>query len=186
MTDAEQTATKDESQSFHFKAETKQLLNILIHSLYKDREVFLRELLSNASDALNRLRFEMVTNQDIVDPQAELKIHITVDKDSRMLTIQDTGIGMTREEIIENLGTIAQSGARKFIEATKDKSADLTQVIGQFGVGFYSVFMVAEWVRVTSRSYKPNEQAVNWYATGDDDYQVSPAEMTERGTKVEI
>jgi len=186
MTDAEQTATKDESQSFHFKAETKQLLNILIHSLYKDREVFLRELLSNASDALNRLRFEMVTNQDVLDPAVELSIHIKVDKDARMLTIQDTGIGMTREEIIENLGTIAQSGARKFLEATKDKSADLTQVIGQFGVGFYSVFMVAEWVRVTSRSYKPNEQAVNWYATGDDDYQVSPAEMTERGTKVEI
>jgi molecular chaperone HtpG len=186
MTEAEQTTTKDESQSFHFKAETKQLLNILIHSLYKDREVFLRELLSNASDALNRLRFEMVTNQDVLDPAVELAIHIKVDKEARMLTIQDTGIGMTQEEIIENLGTIAQSGARKFLEATKDKSTDLTQVIGQFGVGFYSVFMVAEWVRVTSRSYQPNAKAVSWYATGDDDYQVGPGEMTERGTKVEI
>src|SRR5512143_1489880 len=104
-------------EQFTFKAETKQLLNILIHSLYKDREVFLRELLSNASDALNRLRFEMVTNRNIIDPEAELKIHITMDKDARMVTIQDTGIGMTRDEIIENLGTIAQSGARKFIEA---------------------------------------------------------------------
>src|SRR6266540_6267702 len=103
MTGSEQTATKDESQSFHFKAETKQLLNILIHSLYKDREVFLRELLSNASDALNHLRFEMVTNRNIVDPEAELKILITTDKDARTLTIQDTGIGMTRDEIIENL-----------------------------------------------------------------------------------
>jgi molecular chaperone HtpG len=186
MAETDQTATKDESQSFHFKAETKQLLNILIHSLYKDREVFLRELLSNASDALNRLRFEMVTNQDVLDPAAELAIRIKGDKDNRILTIQDTGLGMTKEEIIENLGTIAQSGARKFLEAAKDKSADLTQVIGQFGVGFYSVFMVAEWVRVTSRSYKPRAKAVSWYATGEDDYQVSPAEMTERGTKVEI
>jgi HSP90 family molecular chaperone len=186
MTGSEQTATKDESQSFHFKAETKQLLNILIHSLYKDREVFLRELLSNASDALNRLRFEMVTNQDVLDPAAELCIRLKVDKEARTLTIQDTGIGMTREEIIENLGTIAQSGARKFLEATKDKSADLTQVIGQFGVGFYSVFMVAEWVRITSRSYHPSEKAVSWYATGEDNYEVSLAEMPERGTKVEI
>jgi molecular chaperone HtpG len=186
MTDADQTSTRGDAQSFHFKAETKQLLNILIHSLYKDREVFLRELLSNASDALNRLRFEMVTNQDVLDPAAELAIHIKVDKEARMLTIQDTGIGMTREEVIENLGTIAQSGARKFLEATKEKSTDLTQVIGQFGVGFYSVFMVADWVRVTSRSYAPDANAVSWYATGEEDYQVSPTEMTERGTKVEI
>ncbi|HEU4746794.1 MAG TPA: molecular chaperone HtpG, partial [Anaerolineales bacterium] len=186
MTDTDPTTTRDDAQSFHFKAETKQLLNILIHSLYKDREVFLRELLSNASDALNRLRFEMVTNPDVLDPAAELAIRIKVDKDGRMLTIQDTGIGMTKDEVIENLGTIAQSGARKFLEATKDKSADLTQVIGQFGVGFYSVFMVAEWVRVTSRSYRPRAKAVSWYATGEEDYQVSPADMTERGTKVEI
>src|SRR4029078_9313673 len=103
MAEADQSTTKDETQSFHFKAETKQLLNILIHSLYKDREVFLRELLSNASDALNRLRFEMVTNRKVLDPEAELKIHITADKDARTLTIQDTGLGMTRDEIIENL-----------------------------------------------------------------------------------
>ncbi|HET6593971.1 MAG TPA: molecular chaperone HtpG [Anaerolineales bacterium] len=186
MADSDQTTTRDESQSFHFKAETKQLLNILIHSLYKDREVFLRELLSNASDALNRLRFEMVTNQDVLDPAAELAIHIQVDKDARMLTIQDTGIGMTKDEIMENLGTIAQSGARKFLEASRDKNADLTQVIGQFGVGFYSVFMVAEWVRVTSRSYKPRAKAVSWYATGEENYEVRPAERNERGTKVEI
>ncbi len=186
MADANRTPTKEETQSFHFKAETKQLLNILIHSLYKDREVFLRELLSNASDALNRLRFEMVTNQDVLDPKAELCIRLTVDKEARLLTIQDTGVGMTKEEVIENLGTIAQSGARKFLEATKEKNADLMQVIGQFGVGFYSVFMVAEWVRVTSRSYKPRAKAVTWYATGEDNYEVSAAEMNERGTKVEI
>jgi len=177
---------KAESQSFTFKAETKQLLNILIHSLYKDRDVFLREMLSNASDALNRIRFEMLTNQNVLDPDAELCIRITADKEAATITIQDTGIGMTKEEIIENLGTIAQSGARNFIEAAKDKNVDLTQVIGQFGVGFYSVFMVADWVRVTSRSYKPRAKAVSWYATGEDNFEISPAEMDERGTKIEI
>jgi len=186
MTDTAPTSTSENAQEFSFKAETKQLLNILIHSLYKEREVFLRELLSNASDALNRLRFEMVTNQNVVDPKADLRIDLKADKDARMLTIQDTGIGMTKDEIIENLGTIAQSGARKFLEATKERKVDLSQVIGQFGVGFYSVFMVAEWVRVTSRSYNPEAEAVSWYATGEDNYQVSRADMSERGTKVEI
>jgi HSP90 family molecular chaperone len=180
------TDTNASSQQFSFKAETKQLLNILIHSLYKDREVFLRELLSNASDALNRLRFEMVTNHNVLDSATELKVHITADKDSRMLTIQDTGIGMTRDEVIENLGTIAQSGARKFLDATKDQKVDFSQLIGQFGVGFYSVFMVAEWVRVTSHSSNPAAEAVSWYATGDDNYQISSSTMSERGTKVEI
>ena len=186
MTDTTPTSAPENTQQFSFKAETKQLLNILIHSLYKDREVFLRELLSNASDALNRMRFEMVTNQKVVDPKAELNIHIKADKDARVLTIQDTGIGMTHDEIIENLGTIAQSGARKFLEATKDKHVDFAKVIGQFGVGFYSVFMVAEWVRVTSRSFNPEAEAVSWYATGEDNYEVGAAEMSERGTKVEI
>ena len=180
------TGKNEASEQYTFKAETKQLLNILIHSLYKDREVFLRELLSNASDALNRLRFEMVTNHNVLDSNADLNIHIKMDKDSRMLTIQDTGIGMTRDEMIENLGTIAQSGARKFLDATKDQKADFAQVIGQFGVGFYSVFMVAEWVRVTSRSFNPETEAVSWYATGDDNYQIDQAEMSERGTKIEI
>ncbi|MCA1900498.1 MAG: molecular chaperone HtpG [Chloroflexi bacterium] len=178
--------TSMETQRFNFKAETKQLLDILIHSLYKDREVFLRELLSNASDALNRLRFEMATNRNVLDPGVELKIHIAADKNSRTLTIQDTGIGMTRDEIIENLGVIAQSGARKFLEAAKDKKADFTQVIGRFGVGFYSVFMVAESVRVTSRSFLPQAEAVSWFASGDDSYEISAAEMSERGTRIEI
>ncbi len=175
-----------DSQTFNFKAETKQLLDILLHSLYKDREVFLRELLSNASDALNRVHFEMLTNQNVLDPEADLKIHITVDKDEKLLTIQDTGIGITKDEIIENLGTIAQSGARNFIEAAREKEVDIANVIGQFGVGFYSVFMAADWVRVTSRSFKPRAKAVTWYATGEDNFEVSPAEMDERGTKIEI
>ena len=184
MTDS--NTSENTVEQFSFKAETKQLLNILIHSLYKDREVFLRELLSNASDALNRMRFEMVTNQNVLDPQAELKIHIKADKDARTLIIQDTGIGMTREEIIENLGTIAQSGARKFMDAAKNSTLDFSQVIGQFGVGFYSVFMVAESVQVTSRSYKPEAQAIRWFATGEDNFEVGAAEMAERGTRVEI
>jgi HSP90 family molecular chaperone len=174
------------TQQFSFRAETKQLLNILIHSLYKDREVFLRELLSNASDALNRMRFEMVKNQDVLDSKAELRIHIEVDKDKHTLVITDTGIGMTHDEIIENLGTIAQSGARNFIEATKGQNTDLSKVIGQFGVGFYSVFMVAESVRVISRSFKPEAEAVSWYATGEDNFIIGAADKSERGTRIEI
>ena len=186
MDETNQTPAIENAQSYSFKAETKQLLNILIHSLYKDKEVFLRELLSNASDALNRLRFEMLTNHAVLDPEAELCIRISVDKDAKTIMIRDTGIGMTRDEVIENLGTIAQSGARKFLEAAKEQKGDLAQVIGQFGVGFYSVFMVAEWVKVTSRSYQPEAESVAWFATGDDNFQVGPAQMSERGTLVEI
>jgi molecular chaperone HtpG len=175
-----------ESQSFTFKAETKQLLNILIHSLYQDREVFLRELLSNASDALNRLRFEMLTNAEVLDPRAELCIRLSADKENHRLVIEDTGLGMTREEIIEHLGTIAQSGARKFIEAAKNQQSDFSQVIGQFGVGFYSVFMVAESVRVSSRSFKQEAEPVSWFATGEDHFEVGAAEMSTRGTRIEI
>jgi molecular chaperone HtpG len=172
--------------SFTFKAETKQLLNILIHSLYKDREVFLRELISNASDALNRMRFEMLTNREVLDADVELSIHISTDKEGRMITLEDTGIGMTRDEIIENLGTIAQSGARDFIKAAGENDKSLIEVIGQFGVGFYSVFMVAEWVRVTSHSYRPEAEATSWYATGEDHFEVGKADKKERGTKIEI
>jgi HSP90 family molecular chaperone len=186
MTEVNETPMPENAKSFSFKAETKQLLNILIHSLYKEREVFLRELISNASDALNRIRFEMLTDHNVLDAEAGLCIRLSADKEGRILTIQDTGIGMTRDEIIENLGTIAQSGARKFMEAAQDKEANFAQVIGQFGVGFYSVFMVAEWVRVTSRSYRPEAAAVSWYATGEDNFQVGMAEKAERGTKIEI
>jgi HSP90 family molecular chaperone len=186
MSEPTPAASQNEAESFSFKAETRQLLNILIHSLYKDREVFLRELLSNASDALNRVRFEMLTDHQILDPGVELCVRLTADKEKRLLTILDTGIGMTRDEIIEDLGTIAQSGARKFMEATRDEKIDFSQVIGQFGVGFYSVFMVAEWVRVTSRSYKLRARPVAWHATGENNFEVGPAEMNTRGTKVEI
>ncbi|HUF39029.1 MAG TPA: molecular chaperone HtpG [Anaerolineales bacterium] len=169
-----------------FKAEIRRLLDILIHSLYSDREIFLRELVSNASDALNRLRFEMLTNRDVLDPDAELEIRLTVDKDARTLTISDTGIGMTAEELAANLGTIAQSGAREFIEAAEAGTENLADMIGQFGVGFYSSFMVADEVRVTSRSFRPDAAAAAWVSTGGDTFTVEPAERERRGTTIEI
>lgn len=176
------------SEQFTFQAETQQLLNILIHSLYTEKEIFLRELISNASDALNRLQFEMLTNDNIKDAGADLEIHITVDEENNTLTITDTGIGMTREEVIENLGTIAKSGAKAFMEAMTDKpdNASISDIIGQFGVGFYSVFMVANQVDVTTRSYQPDAEAVKWSASGGTSYTLESAEKDIRGTEIVI
>ncbi len=175
-------------QAVPFKAETRQLLNILVHSLYKEREVFLRELVSNASDALTRMNFVMLTDRNVVDPEAELAIWITVDPEKRTLTIRDTGIGMTAGEMAENLGTIAHSGARAFLEAAQqDKAgASLSEIIGQFGVGFYSAFMVAESISVVSRSYLPDAQPVRWESTGADTFTITPADKAERGTEVVV
>ena len=135
-----------------FRAEIQQLLNILIHSLYTDREIFLRELISNASDALNRIQFEMLTNRDVLDESTELAIYLEMDESQGLLTIRDTGIGMTEAELAENLGTIARSGAKGFLKAVEEAGQKgqpvTTDIIGQFGVGFYSVFMVAEAVTV--------------------------------------
>jgi len=177
-----------EKKPIAFKAEIRQLLDILIHSLYTDREIFLRELISNASDALTRMQFISLTERDVLEPEAELKIHIEVDPDEKIIRITDTGVGMTQKELIQNLGTIAQSGARAFLEAAQEgeNRQALVDVIGQFGVGFYSVFMVAEWVRVTSRSWKPRAKAAFWYATGGETFEVGPAEKAARGTTVEI
>ncbi len=169
-----------------FKAEIRQLLDILIHSLYSDREIFLRELISNASDALNRVRFEMLTNREVHDPEAELSIRIRADKDARMLWVSDTGIGMTAEDLATNLGTIAQSGAREFIRAANEETENLADIIGQFGVGFYSSFMVAESVRVVSRSYLPEAEAAAWYSEGDETFTVEPADQDTRGTSIAI
>jgi molecular chaperone HtpG len=173
------------AQAYEFKAEIQQLLNILVHSLYTDRDIFLRELISNASDALSRVQFELLTNRDVLDPDAELKITIECDKDNRELTIRDTGIGMTRDEIVENLGTIAHSGAAEFLKKLRaeKKPAD---VIGQFGVGFYSVYMVADEVAVTSRSYRPDAQAVRWTSKGDNTYTLEDAEKSDRGTEIVV
>jgi len=177
-------------QPIPFKAETRQILDILIHSLYTEREIFLRELVSNASDALTRLDFEQLTQREILDPGAELAIWITADPEQRLLTINDTGIGMNADELVQNLGTIAHSGAKAFISAAKEglgqEGQHLSDIIGQFGVGFYSVFMVAEWVRVTSRSYLPDSQAASWLCRGDDTFTVEPAQKEKRGTTVEI
>jgi molecular chaperone HtpG len=167
-----------------FKAETRQLLDILIHSLYTEREIFLRELISNAADALTRMDFELLTNREVVDPQAELAIRILPSKDEKTLTIQDTGIGMTTDELVENLGTIAHSGARAFLAAASEKSQKLGDVIGQFGVGFYSAFMVAESIQVVSRSFRPDAQAAAWQSSGADTYSLEPAERLARGTDV--
>ena len=171
---------------YTYKAETRQLLNILIHSIYTDRDIFLRELISNASDALARLSFETLTNREIIDPEAELAIRIKMDKDANTLTISDSGIGMTAEELIENLGTIAHSGARAFVETVDPQSGNIADVIGQFGVGFYSAFMVADWIKVNSRSYNPESQAVAWFSDGSDQYNIENTEKENRGTDVVI
>ncbi len=179
-----------DAKQVEFRAEIQQLLDILIHSLYSNQEIFLRELLSNASDALNRLKFEMLTNRDVLDPDAELGVWIETDEDNRTLTIRDTGIGMTEEEIVQGLGTIAHSGAKDFLkameEAGKKGQGVSADVIGQFGVGFYSVFMAAEEVKVTSRSFRPEAQAVTWISSGQGTYSVAPAEKEDRGTVLEI
>jgi molecular chaperone HtpG len=176
------------SMSEHtFQAEIQQLLNILVHSLYTDREIFLRELISNASDALNRVQFEMLSNRDVIDPQAELAIRIETDAEAGTLTISDSGIGMNQDELIENLGTIAQSGAAKFLQemqaANRTPSTDL---IGQFGVGFYSVFMVADKVVVTSRSFRPDDSAWMWTSDGSTTFTVEPADKKTRGTTITV
>ena len=178
--------TPKENQAIPFKAETQQLLNILIHSLYTEREIFLRELISNASDALARLDFVMLTNRDVLDPDVEPKIHIRTEKEENLLIVEDTGIGMTREELIDNLGTIARSGAKAFVEAVQEQEGSLADIIGQFGVGFYSAFMVAKSIRVVSRSYKPEAEATAWIATGEDTYTIEPADREKRGTEIRI
>ena len=174
------------SEKLTFQAETQQLLDILIHSLYTEKEIFLRELVSNASDALNRLQFESLTNAGLLDADAELAIRISLDEDARTLTISDTGIGMDRAEIIAGLGTIAKSGAKAFIETMREQPESASDIIGQFGVGFYSAFMVARQVDVVSRSYRPDDEAVMWSASGGTDYSLAPADKTTRGTDVII
>jgi len=178
--------TPNEGQPIPFKAETQQLLNILIHSLYTEREIFLRELISNASDALARLAFVMLTERDVLDPESPLEIHIRADKEQGVLVIEDSGIGMTREELMDNLGTIARSGAKAFVEATEETDRNISDIIGQFGVGFYSAFMVAESIKVISHSYHPEVEAFAWIASGEDTYALEQAVRPKRGTEVRI
>lgn len=178
--------TNETATAVPFRAEVQQLLHILAHSLYTDREIFLRELISNASDALHRFQFEMITNREVRDPEAELAIWIEADETARTITLRDSGIGMTREELIENLGTIAQSSAREFIRRSGDTPRSSSDIIGQFGVGFYSVFMVADRVTVTSRSYRLDADAALWAATGGDTFTVAQGEREQRGTTIVV
>ena len=169
-----------------YQTEVKQLLDILAHSLYTEKEIFLRELISNASDALNRVQFEMLTNDDVVGADSELAIYLIPDAEARTLTVRDTGVGMNREELIANLGTIAHSGAKAFLAGAEAAPSSLDEIIGQFGVGFYSVFMVAQEVRVTSRSMHPDDRAWTWTSRGESDYELRPADKADRGTEIEI
>ncbi len=178
------------NDSYQFKAEIKQLLRILVHSLYKDRDIFLRELVSNASDALTRMQFEMLTNRDVLDPAAELSIRIEVpaveEGEKKRIVIKDSGIGMNEAELVQNLGTIAQSGAREFLERVRAGEEEVSDIIGQFGVGFYSVFMVADEVRVVSRSYRLDDEPAAWISDGGESYRVETAEKSDRGTEIQI
>ena len=170
-----------------FQAEMQQLLNIIIHSLYSEREIFLRELISNGSDALNKIKFEMITNTDVRDKDAPLEIVLEPDDGANSLTVSDTGIGMTREELAANLGTIAKSGTLEFVKQLS--SADPNQrmnLIGQFGVGFYSVFMVAKQVVVDSCPADPKQGAWRWSSDGSGEYRLEPSQRTARGTSIRV
>lgn len=170
-----------------FQTEAKQLLHLMIHSLYSNREIFLREMVSNASDAADKLRFEAVSNGDLYEGDAELKIRVSFDKDAKTITISDNGIGMTRDEVIENLGTIAKSGTANFMQKLSGDQKKDAQLIGQFGVGFYSAFIVADKVVVTTRrAGAPVNEAVRWECSGDAEFVVETVEKAQRGMTVEL
>ena len=172
-------------ETLGFQAEVKQLLHLMIHSLYSNKEIFLRELISNASDACDKLRFEALNNQALYGDDSELKICLSFDKDARTLTISDNGIGLSREEAVEHLGTIAKSGTREFFSALTGDQAKDAHLIGQFGVGFYSSFIVAEKVTVISRrAGLEADQAVRWESAGEGDFSVEMVEKAGRGTDV--
>lgn len=168
-----------------FQAETKELLNLMIHSIYTNKEIFLRELISNASDAIDKLKFESLTNSEILREDRDFKITISVDKDKKEITISDNGIGMTYEEVAENIGTIAKSGSKAFKEKLENISKDDIDIIGQFGVGFYSGFMVADKMTLVTKSPK-SDIGVKWTSTGDGSYEIEEYEKTERGTTITL
>jgi len=173
--------------TFTFQAEIKQLLHLMVHSLYSEREIFLRELISNASDANDRLRFESLAKPELLANEPDLVVRVTVDADLRTLHVSDNGIGMSRDEVIENLGTIARSGTSQFLaRLTGDQRKD-AQLIGQFGVGFYSAFIVADEVTVlTRRADAPPAEGVAWVSDGQGEYRVATVERAERGTTVSL
>ncbi len=173
-------------QKFEFQAEIKQLLDIVIHSLYTEKEIFVRELVSNASDALEKLRHTQLTEKEIFDDKLDLEINVTTDDKAKTITIQDFGIGMTRDELVKYLGTIAHSGSKQFLKALGEGGQKNANLIGQFGVGFYSAFMVAKSVKVYSRSWKTGEPGHVWTSDGSGSYEIEPTEGERRGTKIVI
>ncbi len=179
--------TTAQKETLGFQSEAKQLLHLMIHSLYSNKEIFLRELVSNANDAIDKLRFESLSNTELASVTEELRIRIDVDEDAKTVTITDNGIGMTRDEAISNLGTIAKSGTSQFLDSlTGDQKQD-SQLIGQFGVGFYSTFIVADKVVVESRSAKAaKDEAVRWTSEGEAEFEVETIEREEAGTSVTL
>jgi molecular chaperone HtpG len=166
-----------------FQADVRQILHLVTHSIYSDREVFLRELISNASDALDAARFEALQRDDLLSVE-DPGIRVSVDAEAGTITISDDGIGLTAEQATENLGTIAQSGTRALAAAIQERGEDASSMIGQFGVGFYSAFMVADKVVVTSRSGLPDEEAIQWISDGGEGYTMTASERQERGTEI--
>lgn len=168
-----------------FQAETKELLNLMIHSIYTNREIFLRELISNASDAIDKIKFEALTNSEILGEDKDFKITLSVNKDKKEITITDNGIGMTYDEVAENIGTIAKSASKAFKEKLENTSKDDIDIIGQFGVGFYSGFMVADKMTLITKSPK-SDMGVKWTSTGDGSYEIEEFEKKERGTSITL
>lgn len=175
------------AKKYEFKAEVKKLLDILVHSLYTSREIFLRELISNASDALDKIRFETTRGTEVSDKDLPLEIKIEFDEKKKLLTISDSGIGMTRDEIVANIGTIAKSGTEEFLKVISEAKGDTSNIIGKFGVGFYSVFMVAKEVVIKTKSFKNDDPAIEWKSDGLGDYEITELdEKLKRGTTIEI
>src|SRR5580704_10526310 len=181
MTTETEPTAQQKPQIKEFQAETKQVLRLVIHSLYSHKEIFLRELISNASDACEKLRFEAIANPGLMGAD-ELSVTLIPDAAAGTLTVKDNGIGMNQDEVIDNLGTIARSGTKKFLEGLSGDSAKDAQLIGQFGVGFYSAFIVAD--RVTVLSKRPGAEAVRWDSSGEGTYEIQPSDKTDRGTEV--
>ena len=181
------TTVAENKVTLGFEAEVKQLLHLMIHSLYSNKEIFLRELISNASDAADKLRFSALSNEGLYEGDSQLKIRVDFDKDKRTITITDNGIGMNRDEVRENIGTIARSGTRRFFESlTGDESKD-SQLIGQFGVGFYSSFIVADRVTLETREAGGDpEEGVRWESTGEGEFTLETVHKRERGTKITL
>jgi len=180
-----ETAQAEAAQVHAFQAETKQVLQLMIHSLYSNKEIFLRELISNASDALDRLRFAALQDNSLLAEQGELQIEIEADAEAGTLTIRDNGIGMSFDEVMENIGTIARSGTRKFIEQMGEQEKSVSQLIGQFGVGFYSAFIVADKVTLLSRKVgSPAGQGVHWESDGGGEFSISNTSLERSGTAV--